>query len=392
MPLNIPTTKEIKDINIANYEASLSQDAPLQDKAFLRVKSAQEAFTFTALYKYAAERALQNLILTATGQDLVNLGNQYNVPKRLAEAAILEAEITGEDGSIIETVRSFVGNLNGLRYTVETQATIVGGVATITLTATQSGVVGNLEIGNTLTIDSPVAGINSIATVTAVNQLGTEEESDDVYRLRILDVARASGGGGNASDYRRWAQETPGVARAYPFSGKPVDVLATSSPPDRTVYIKATTDIDPDGIAPQALLDAVRDTITTDPETGLSRQPLGLTNETLFIESISRTDFYVTVRDLQSTPALEAQVKQNIADALTTFFASLESFVPGLDPLFARNDLITDLIVSDVVQDVLKSDGASASSVGFGLTAGNFISNYRLQPGELAKFIQVDFE
>ncbi len=392
MALNIPTTKEIKDISIANYESRLSQDSPMQDKAFLRVKSSSEAFIFTALYKYAAERALQNLILTATGQDLINLGNQYNVPKNLAQEAILTAEITGQNGSVLETVRTYVGDLNGLRYTIENQATIVGGIASIVLTASQSGVVGNLDVANTLTIDSPVSGINSVATVTSVDQLGTEEESDDVYRLRILDVARASGGGGNASDYRRWAQEVSGVARAYPYSGKPVVLQAESSPPERTVYVEATTDIDPDGIAPQPLLDAVRASINNDPETGLSRQPLGLTDETLYVESISRTGFYVTVRDLIAPPAFVAQIEQLIEDALSTFFSSLRSFVQGLDPAFDRNDLVTDLIVSDVVQDVLKSNGASATSVGFGLSAGVFTISYNLEPGELAKLIQVDYE
>ena len=105
-------------------------------------------------------------------------------------------------------------------------------------------------------------------------------------------------GGGNAADYREWAQEVAGVTRAYPYSGKPVALLLESSPPDRTVYIEADTTIDPDGIAPQALLDEVRATITTDPVTGLARQPLGLTDSTLFVESISRTEFFVGISHL----------------------------------------------------------------------------------------------
>lgn len=392
MPMNIPTTKQINDQNVANYEQELGQDAPIQDKAFVRVSSAVEAMNFTLLYKFAVERAKQNLILTASGDDLVLLGNQYGVEKRLATPCIVTATLPAVNGTSITPVRIFVADLNGLRYTLEAESIAVGGIATLVLTASQSGTVGNLQIGNTLIIDSPVPGAESTATVTAVDQLGVEEEKDDNYRQRILDVSRASGGGGNASDYRTWSQEVAGVKRAYPYSGKPVNLLAESAPPDRTVYIEATSDVDPDGIAPQILLDAVRDNININPETGLSRQPLGLTNETLFIESIERTDFYVSVRNLVVDASLEAQVKQSVEDSLSIFFLSLSSFVPGLDPDFDRNDLVTDLIISDVVQDSLKSAGASASGVGFGLQQGTFISVYNLKPGELGKLIQVDFE
>lgn len=392
MSFILPTTRQIQEINLSNYELRLAQDSPLQDKAFLRVKSANEAFTFTTLYKFAAERALQNLIATATGVDLDNIGRQYFVNRNNPQVAIIAVEITGSDGSMIQTIRSFVGSLNGLRYTIQNSAEITSGVASLILTASQSGVAGNLQVGSSLTVDSPVPGINSVATVTSVNQLGTNQELDDDYRVRISDVVRSSGGGGNSSDYREWAQEVPGVRRAYPFSGKPISLLAESFPPERTVYVQSTSDISPDGIPPQALLDSVRQSISIDPEDGTSRQPLGLTDETLFVEPITRTGFFVTVRDVQSTPGLENQIRQNIASSLDIYFRSLESFVQGLDPLFSRNDLITDLIISDVVQDVLRSEGASASSVGFGLSRGSFVSSYRLAQGELASFIQVDFE
>ena len=50
-----------------------------------------------------------------------------------------------------------------------------------------------------------------------------------------------------------------------------------------------------------------------------------------------------------------------------------------------RNDLVTDLTVSEVVQDILSANGGSATAVSFGLIIDTFIPEYRLQPGELAK-------
>ena len=389
--LNIPSTKQIAETNLTNYENQLGQSAPINSKSELRVRSAISAMVFTILYKFGAERALQNLATTATGEDLENIGIQYGVEKGQAVSAVLTAELPATDGTIISPIRTFVSVLTGIRYNVESQVVAAGGVATLTLVAQQAGSEGNLSNGAELTIDSAVAGAETVATVTATSITGVSEEDEEEYRVKVLDAIRQSGGGGNSSDYRSWSQEVEGVKRAYPYSGKPIDLQAESSPPDRTVYIEATEDIDPDGIAPQGLLDQVRDSITTDPETGLARQPLGLTDETLYVESITRVGFYVEVRGLIIDASKTAQAQQSIEDALTVFFASVESFVEGLTPEFEKNDLITDVIISGVIDDVLRSLGGSASGVGFGVSPGNFLSVYNLAPGELAKLIQVDF-
>ena len=390
--LNIPTTKQIKDSNVANYENKLGQEAPINDKAFINVQAAVNAMNFTQLYKFAVERAMQNLATTATGEDLEKIGSQYGVNKKQATSAVLSADLPAQDGTTIFTTRTFVGVLTGIRYNLESQSTAAGGVAALTLVSQVTGADGNLEPPSKLTIDSPVPGAESTATVTSLDITGTNEEDEEAYRIRVLDAIRESGGGGNSSDYRSWSQEVAGVQRAYPFAGQPQDSLAESSPADRTVYIQATTDVDPDGIAPQGLLDQVRDSITTDPDTGKARQPLGLTDETLYLESITRTGFYVVVRDLIMTPSLVTQAQQQVESALELFFLSLDTFVDGLDPDFEKNDIVTDLVISGVVDDVLRSLGGSAASVGFGLAFGSFLSVYTLAPGELAKLIQVDFE
>lgn len=389
--LNIPTTKEIADSNIANFENKLGQDAPINDKAYLRVQSVIDAMNFTQLYKFALERSLQNLATTATGEDLENIGEEYGVDKGQAISTVLIADLPAVNGTIISPTRTFVSKLTGIRYSVESQVVAAGGVATLTLIAQLAGVDGNLINGSELTIDSPVPGAESVATVTSTSITGANEEDEEEYRVKVLDAIRQSGGGGNSSDYRNWSQEVEGVKRAYPFAGKPVAILAESSPPDRTVYIEADESIDPDGIAPQGLLDQVRASITTDPNTGFDRQPLGLTDETLYVESITRVGFYVEVRGLIVDAAKVAQAEQSIEDALTVFFLSVESFVEGLTPDFEKNDLITDVNISGVVDDIMRSLGGSAEGVGFGISLGTFLSKYSLAPGELAKLIQVNF-
>ena len=385
MPISIPTTKEQYDNFIAKFESKLAQNSPLNDKAFLRVLSGIMAGQGTGIYKYAAERILQAFAITATGEDLDLIGKNYDVIRKVSESAQFTIELPGVNGTVVPLTVDFVGDANGVRYNNDYSVIVSGDVAVLNVTASSPGVSGNLSVSDTMTIGTPVAGVESQAEITVQTNTGTEEETDDDYRIRILDVIRSVPGGGNTADYRIWAQEVAGVSRAYPFSGKPVTSLLSSVPPDRTVYVEATTAIDPDGIPPQSLLDEVRESITTDPETGISRQPLGLTDDTLYIEPIIRTGIYVGIIGLSVDSNIEAQVKSDIEDALRTYLRSVRPFVEGLDSEIDRNDIITDPSLSKVVQDVVESVGGSVEAIFFDITAGTSISIYQLDKNETLK-------
>lgn len=385
MGLDIPTTTEQTAINLANLEAKLNQTSPLADESFQRTLAGMEGLAFTSLYKFGVERALQNLVLTATKGDLDNLGIEFGVLRKVAESAQLTITIPGTTGTIIPINTDFVGDPNGIRYFSDAQVTVTAGVAAINVTASESGVAGNLLVGDTLSIGTQIAGVDNQATVTVVLTLGVEEETDDAYRDRILFALRITTGGGNAADYKSWSEEVSGVFKAYVFAGQPFDLIVTSYPGDRTIYIQADADIDADGIAPASLLDEVRTAVNTDPDTLKSRPPLGLVDATVFIESIIRTEFFITITGLDVSADIEAQVKTDISSAADSYFRSIGPFVEGIDLPQDRNDLITSVSISTIVQDVLTANGGTAQSVGFGLAVGSFLAQYRLNPNELAK-------
>lgn len=386
MALTVPTTADQAATNLAAIESKLNQTTPDNNKSFNRVLSIVLAGQHTQLFKYAAERALQTLALTATGENLDLIGNNFGVTRKPAEAAALQIELPATNGTIISVTVDFVGDSNGIRYSVDAAATAAGGVASIGVTAQTLGAAGNLSVSDTLTIGTPVVGAESQATVTAINNTGAERETDDAYRIRVLDAERLTTGGGNAADYRVWSEEVAGVARAYPFAGLPIgDPGFPGAPPERVVYVEAETTIDPDGIAPSSLLDEVRTSITTDPDTGLARQPLGLTDATLYVESIIRTPFFITVTGLSVDASIEAQVKADIDTVLTNYFRTVRPFVDGVDPVSEKNDVITDPAVSEVVHDVVFAAGGSVGGVSFGLSAGTSLPTYTLAQNETAK-------
>lgn len=335
------------------------------------------------LYRFGAERILQTLAITATGSDLDRIGNNYGVVRKPAEAAEFTITLPATTGTIIPLNTNFVGDANGLRYFSNTAATAAAGIATILVTAQEVGSSGNLDPGDTLTISTQIPGAETVATIITVDNTGADEESDESYRSRVLSVIRTQGGGGNAADYRTWSEEVAGVKRAYPYSGDPENTA--DPPPARTVYVESEDSIDPDGIAPQSLLDEVRVSITTDPLTGESRQPLGLTDDTLYIRSISRKSIFFEIRNLEVNASIEAQVKTDIETALEEYCRSLTPFLPALDAEFDRVDTITDPSASEVVQNVVKANGGTVEAVAFGEVAGSTIPAYTLNAGELAK-------
>jgi len=385
MPFKTPTTAELVAQNLSNIESKTNTTTPANNKAFNKVVATLQAAQQIGLYKFAAERILQNLALTATGDDLTTIGNNYGVTRRAAEAATFTATLPAVTDTIIPINVDFVGDANGIRYSLDAAVTAVAGVATLQLTAQTLGTAGNLNVSDTLTIGRPVVGAESTATITVITNTGAEEETDDEYRSRVLNKIRTIPGGGNSADYRIWSEEVAGVDRAYPFAALPIGFSSTVQPPQRTVYIEATTSIDPDGIAPQSLLDEVRESITADPDTGITRQPLGLTDDTLFVETITRTTFFVTITDLVVDANQEAQVKSDISDALDLYFRATSPYVEGLDSPLDKNDVITSNSVSEVVNNVVRSAGGNVSTSIFGLSVGADVPKYQLNQNELAK-------
>jgi len=80
---------------------------------------------------------------------------------------------------------------------------------------TGNGAAGNAAAGTSLTLQAPIAGIQS--TGTAVNPItgGADVELDDSLRSRMLFAYQNPVSGGAQNDYVRWATDVPGVTRAW---------------------------------------------------------------------------------------------------------------------------------------------------------------------------------
>jgi len=398
MPLDIKTTKELKDQFIANFQAALNQNIPAIFIAFVNVVSGITATIFTSLLKYAAERTVQNFALTASLWTLRNVfGVEYDVAFRDAEAAILSVRFTGTNGTVIQVGTEVRGDSNGVTYATTAIGTIgVSEELDLEVTADEVGIEGNLPDDATLSLVETIPGADNVVTVLSTVSLGTEDEGVEVYRQRILNAIRNPGGGGNTADYKAWAEEVSGVKEAFPYSGRAdsngeYDEV-NSKPGDRLVFVEADDNLkEADGSTPASLLLEVRESLNYDPATGISRPALGDIDATLWVETVQFADFYTQITNLDVTAEQEIQIKADIEAAQEAYYLTVRMFVSGLTPVFERKDQITKLTVAENVQGVLSAAGASAQEVEFGQTLGGpFLPGFKLNPGQLSRLADTD--
>ncbi|MHA1287293.1 MAG: baseplate J/gp47 family protein, partial [Candidatus Thorarchaeota archaeon] len=229
MSLRIPTTQQIFDRIISNFEVALGQTIPEADKAFIRVLAGVESLNFTTLAKYASERSFQNFALTATGKDLDIIGIEYDVIRKAATATKLRLTAIADGAYTVEAGSILAGDDNGVRYLTDSLLSGGAGNFNVEVTSATLGSETVLEAGATLQFEGSITNVQSEAVVFQTTVRGEDVESDEAYRQRILAEIRTVGGGGNGVDYKRWSEEVIGVATAYPYAGKSLHWTITNS-------------------------------------------------------------------------------------------------------------------------------------------------------------------
>ncbi len=139
----------------------------------------------------------------------------WGLPRTPATKATGPIDITGTNGQTCPAGTEWTDE-NGIEYTQDADGTIAAGTATVQLTAKVAGTSGTQEVGTILTLVSPVAGIDSEATVSGTGITdGDDTETDAELQSRLLIRMGSPPKGGGPGDYVNWALEIAGVTRAW---------------------------------------------------------------------------------------------------------------------------------------------------------------------------------
>lgn len=138
-------------------------------------------------------------------------GLQRKLPNK-SEGLVI---FSGNDGAKIPAFTQIQTSDNFLFQTLF-DAVIQNGVALVKIQAMIPCADGNMQGGIALNLVSPISNIESNCVLDVNGTFnGTDIESDDSLRVRILDRIRNAPCAGNKKDYETWCLQVPGVTRAW---------------------------------------------------------------------------------------------------------------------------------------------------------------------------------
>lgn len=168
-------------------------------------------------YRYLRDFiARQAIPIRAAGEYLDGWLATYGMVRKEAAAATGNVVGTGVTGTLL-TANTLLQTPDGRQYRVTTDTAVAGGAVTAPVIALVAGVAGNLSAASTLTLVSPVVGVDSAFTAASPAGLsgGADLETDAQAVFRLQQRLSAEPLGGSPADYARWALQVAGITRAW---------------------------------------------------------------------------------------------------------------------------------------------------------------------------------
>lgn len=217
MAFNRPTLPQLIERIAADIESRLSGTDPRLRRAVLGVLGRTLAGAAHELHGHLDWLSRQIVPDTAESDILDRWASWWGVPRKAAASATGNVMFTGNDGAVIPAATR-LQRADGVEYTTDVEASVVGGSATASVTASSAGQGTSAAAGVSLSLVSPVAGVQSAVTVASGGLSGgADVETDVALRNRLRARVQAPPHGGDKTDYEAWALAVEGVTRAWVF-------------------------------------------------------------------------------------------------------------------------------------------------------------------------------
>lgn len=217
MPFSRPTLQQLIDRTRNDLLARLAADDVLR-RADAEVYARVVAAASHALHGFVAWLAEQVIYDTAESGMLERWANIWGVARKAASKATGTVTFATAVGAVIP-VGTLVKAFDDVDYEVTTEGTAVGATLALPVRAVTAGASGNRSTGQTVSLVSPIAGVQTSAAAGELSG-GADIEDDDAYRARFLARIQQPPHGGAAHDYVAWALEIEGVTRAWCYAGE----------------------------------------------------------------------------------------------------------------------------------------------------------------------------
>lgn len=168
------------------------------------------------LYGFIDWLSAQLIYDTAELEYLERWCSIWGITRKAAAAATGTVSFTVQAGAVIAS-GTLLQALDAVQYKTTADATVVGTTATAPVVAVVAAAAGNRATGQSLSLVSPVVGVQATATAGLLSG-GADVETDDALRARLLTRIQQPPQGGAAADYIAWALGVSGVTRAWVYA------------------------------------------------------------------------------------------------------------------------------------------------------------------------------
>jgi hypothetical protein len=380
-PYDNKSIDEIKILIIGGLQQAFNNKLRVLPKSFINILSSVLAAIYIVLFKQIGWMFLQMYPETAYFGEITILGIRIRPivkwgvlwgvgePRRGTQwRGTITVNVVAVN-TAINTGTQLKSDLTGKIYIVDETKTLQSDIETVDLICTSTGTIGNLETGDKLYFVEPLGNVKKEAEVTTVLKVAVDDETEADYRYRVVNRWRVQPQGGALADYRIWGMEVPGVLNVYPYNDD-------DSPNGVILYVSANPAVSPDRIPMAALLVAVGNACTYNPENGIANNPEnGIANRKPMTASIDPENngtytnirpvtlktFDIYIDGLTGISALE--FSNSVRTPIKEYFLGREPYIRGLSDDNNKTNLVSRNNVSSVVDQVAISLKAEFGSV-----------------------------
>jgi uncharacterized phage protein gp47/JayE len=210
-----PTLADLIDRAEADINTRLPGADSRLRRSVLSVLARVNAGLTHGLYGFLDFIARQAIPDTAVAEYLERHAAIWGISRKSATYATGTVTFTGTSGSAVN-VGTKLQRGDGVEYVTTEAVVLSGGTATASIEASSPGDTGNADTGTQLVFVSPIDGVNAVCITSAVST-GTDDETDDNLRTRLLERLQRPPHGGSYFDYIGWAKAVPGVTRVWVY-------------------------------------------------------------------------------------------------------------------------------------------------------------------------------
>lgn len=209
----IPSLDEISESNRQAINAEVPGANAHIFPSFLYAFSKALALMIRPLYLRLSKSSDQIFAASASPEFIPRHANEWGLARKPASFASGQLEITAAAALVITAGQTFTRTDGEIFETVQGASFALSGIYLIDIVSIRTG-----KFGNT----APFTLFQSIPNATLrASEFGivggSDIESDNLLRGRVLFRKRNPPATGSVTDYMRWCMEVPGVTRAFVF-------------------------------------------------------------------------------------------------------------------------------------------------------------------------------